>query len=221
MQITENVYCKLISSKEKSLAGFITLSQQIHFFLCFIMNDIVCLSDVTATSNIIKNQHNKPADIKIYYQTRPFITNSPKMIVPLVLFEYMQNNNIDIEKILKKWIEICNKTEPALKLYLSTQAGDYRFLENIFLTLIQTLECYQQRMVIYKNQPTTKKILQDIIKSLEKIINFDEKDPLIDKIMNKRNSLHTIIQKRKAQIQVEKYCLIYVYSWRDYCKSLY
>ncbi len=183
LQIKERIYCKLTSLQDLSLQDFILTTQRIHSFLCFVMDDIVRLTDVTVTSKTIQDKSNNPVNIKVYYQSRPFIKNNPRLIVPLFLFEYMKNN---MEKILNNWIALYNQTDPALKLYLSTQTEDYRFLEDKFLTLVQSLEAYHQRKFCKKKMYLRDR-LKELIEPLKAFITFHNEQQLITDIIDTRN----------------------------------
>lgn len=183
-QIKIKACCKLFSKKEQSLDKFIAISRKITDFLCFVMNDIVCMDEpVQVASDKMQKKLDKkkvPIHIKLYYESRPFVKNAPKNIQPLFTFKLIENN---VEHVINNWIEIYNKTHPALELYFSTQTKENRFLEANFLTLIRSIEAYQQR--ILDKGLNFKEVLIEIIKPSEKWIA--NKDVLIDSIKNARD----------------------------------
>lgn len=140
-QITRKAYCRITAEKEQDLEEFILISQKITNFLCFAMDHIVCMDEVTVSSEKIQqelsNGKKRALYIKLYYKSRPFVKIPPKTIWPLFIFESIQNN---MEQVINKWIEIYDKTHPALELYFSTQTGEHRFLDAKFLTLVQSIE---------------------------------------------------------------------------------
>ena len=183
-QVTRKAYCRIIAEKEQDLEEFILISQKITKFLCFAMDHIVCVNEVTADSDEINKKLSKekkiPVYIKLYYKTRPFIKNPPETIWPLFIFESIENN---VEQTINNWIKIYDKTHPALELYFSTQTGEHRFLDAKFLTLVQCVEAYQQRILCKELSP--KQAITKFIEPFEEWI-FN-KDTLIETIKKTRD----------------------------------
>lgn len=183
-QITRKVCCKLFSKEEQNLDEFILISQKITDFLCFAMNNIVCMNEpVRVASDKIQEELNEkkvPIYIKLYYPSRPFIQTAPKDIQPLFMFELIENNT---EQIINDWIKIYDRTYPALELYFSTQIGEDRFLEAKFLTLIRSMEAYQQE-ILGKGLNFTQ-TLTELMKPFEQWIA--NKNILIKNIKNARD----------------------------------
>ena len=184
-QITRKAYCRIIAEKERDLEELILISQKITKFLCFSMDHIVCVDEVTLSSEKLKQELNGkkiPIYIKLYYKSQPFIKELPKNILPFFSFESIENN---MEQIINKWVEIYEKTHPALELYFSTQTGEHRFLDANFLTLVQSVEAYQQRILCEELGP--KESITKLIEPFEEWIYNKEK--LIKQIQKTRNYL--------------------------------
>ena len=183
--ITQKACCKIFSKEAQDLDKFISISQKITQFLCFVMNDIVCIDEpVQITSDKMQkelsNKTKIPVYVKLYYPSRPFIKNSPEDIQPLFMFKLIEHN---MEQTINNWIKIYNTTHPALELYFSTQTGENRFLDARFLTLIQSIEAYQQR--VSRKRLQTIESLTQFIRPFEKWIS--DKNALIEKVINARN----------------------------------
>ena len=183
-QVIRKACCKLFSKEGQSLDKFILISQKITNFLCFVMDNIVCMDEpVRIVSDKIQEELNEkkiPIYVKLYYQSRPFIKTSPQNIWPLFIFELVEHN---MEQVINNWVKIYNITHPALELYFSTQTGEHRFLDAKFLTLVQSIEAYQQR-ILFKDL-NFKKTLTELMKPFEQWIS--NKDVLIEKIKNTRD----------------------------------
>ena len=201
-QITRKVYCRIIAEKEQNLEELILISQKIIKFLCFSMDHIVCVDEVKLRSEKIKQELNgekTPIYIKLYYKSQPFITVPPKIIWSLFKFESIENN---MEQVINKWIEIYDKTHPALELYFSTQTGEHRFLEAKFLTLVQSVEAYQQRILCKKFN--FKLLITKLIEPFEEWIS--NKETLIDQIKETRDYLtHYNPKKEDENLYKELY----------------
>jgi hypothetical protein len=75
-KISQKTYFKLVSTDPRSLDEFISIVHRITTFLCFAIDQTVCLDDITAMSNDILinagNDNSMSAPIKIYYQSIPY-----------------------------------------------------------------------------------------------------------------------------------------------------
>ena len=180
-QITERVTCTLISLIKQDLEKFILTSRKIINFLYFAMDDIGCVKDVIVTSKEIQKEISgtkTPIPIKLYYSTRPFVKEAPKTIWPLFIL-----NEKNMERVINNWCNLYDKAAPALSLYLSTQTGEHIFLEAKFLTLIQSLEAYHQR-ILCNDKMSIEKRLTDIM------------DPFQYWIHNKKQLIKDILRTR-------------------------
>ena len=185
-QIKEKTHINLISSKELPLTDFILIARQITNLICFAINNIVCMNDVTVTSSRIKNKNNKPIFIKLYYRSRPFTQNTDRRKSELFL-HYHDGIENNMEKIINNWISLSDKTYPTFELYLSTQEAEHQFLESKFLTLIQCLEAYHQRE-LHKGKMQIKQRIKTIMNPFKKYIGDNEKcKKIITSIDDTRN----------------------------------
>ena len=188
VQIVENINCKIIASKELPLSTLISVAGKINSFLYFIMDQVVCIKNVKATSENIQKEYSsinikKPVDIKLFYKNYPFIKKSPQIVWPLFGFNFMQKN---ANQALNKWVNLYDKTNPALELYLSTQIGEHTSLKDNFLTLVKFIEAYHQKM-FYSKKMDLKKRLKRFIEPLKELTDFHDEQRLINDIVNTRN----------------------------------
>lgn len=147
-KISQKTYFKLISEKERPLGEFISAVYKIATLLCFAIDNTVCIEQVSATSNSIirdiGNGKKAPVSISIYYASRPYTKNEPKIDWHRMLFRFGQIAG-DAERIINNWFEAYDEIDPALNLYFSTKTGAHKYLEGKFLALAQGLETYHRR----------------------------------------------------------------------------
>ncbi len=148
-KITQQAYFKLSSEEAKELPAFINTLCQITYLLCFAVDATVTISDVSATSNdimttdVLKDKK-RSVIIKIYYLSRPFSEDLPKIDIRRMLFrfEHIRENT---EAIINNWINAYSIIRPVFGLYFSAVTGKHNYLDGRFLALAQGLETYHRR----------------------------------------------------------------------------
>ncbi len=91
-KISQKTYFKLVSTESRGSDEFISIVHRITTFLCFAIDQTVCLEGITAMSNdILMNagsDNSMPAPIKIYYQSIPYSKYDVKIDLHRMLFGY-------------------------------------------------------------------------------------------------------------------------------------
>ena len=82
--------------------------------------------------------------VNIYYSSRPYSTDEPKIYQHDMLFRFRQIQN-DAERIINNWLEAYERINPTFDLYFSTQIGCNHTWTVKFLALVQGLEAYHRR----------------------------------------------------------------------------
>ena len=148
-EVSQKTYFRLISSDARELDEFISIAQKITAFLCFVMNEIVCLDSISATSNDLRQNigdgRTAPIPMKIYCPSWPYAENEPTIDEWDMLFKYEDRQN-RVESIINKWIENYEKIIPALDLYFLAKTAILPTLNLQFLTLVQALEAFHRRI---------------------------------------------------------------------------
>lgn len=148
-KITQNTYLKLVSEKERSLEDFMGIAYKINTFLCFAMDQIVSIKEISVTANTIQEDmgHGQSITkrIHLYFKSNLYLQNPPKVYRIRVLFRYSEITN-KLEKIVNNWIDSYDELKPAFDLYFSTKTGSYKYLQGQFLALVQGLETYHRRI---------------------------------------------------------------------------
>ena len=148
-EVSQKTYFRLISSDARELDEFISIAQKITTFLCFVMNEIVCLDRMSATSDNLRQNigdgRTAPIPMKIYCPSWPYAENEPAIDEWDMLFKYEDRQN-RVESIINKWIENYEKIIPALDLYFLAKTAILPTLNLQFLTLVQALEAFHRRI---------------------------------------------------------------------------
>ena len=188
--IIEKIYFKLISRSARELDDCVSVARKITEFLCFAMNETVCLESMCAISDDltqeIADSKTEPVPINIYSPSWPYSKDVPQINLYNMLFKFKEIQN-DAERIINNWIKSYEQYDSAFRLYFLAKMGEQTYLEEKFLALIQGLEAYHQRT---SNSMSLRNRLKKIIESFKDIIGVDE-DPqeLIDSIRDTRNGL--------------------------------
>ena len=115
--------------------------------MCFAMDEIVSLKNVSATTSEIQDSvgdKKYPVPISIYYQSIPFVEKKPKKNWHEMLFSFSAIE-ADAQQVINNWLNAYDYLYPALNLYFSTKTGAQKYVDGKFLALAQGLETYHRR----------------------------------------------------------------------------
>lgn len=147
-KIAQQAFLRISSIDAKELSEYIEKIHHITYMLCFAIDETVAVSNVSAISDnaVIQISEGKkaPANIKIYFESRPFSIGQPKISRHKMLFRFDHVSG-SFEKIINSWFHAYSKIRPALSLYFSSATNTHKFLESRFLFLIQGLETYHRK----------------------------------------------------------------------------
>ena len=169
-EVSQKTFFKLISKDPCEVDAFISIAQKITAFLCFVMNEIVCLDSMSATSD---NLHETLPDgrtalipVEIYCPSWPYAKNEPAIDEWDMLFKYEDRQN-RVESIINRWIDNYELIAPALDLYFLAKAGTLPTLNMQFLALAQALEAFHLRTSDEKhmNKAECKEICKKMIEA--------------------------------------------------------
>ena len=171
--ISEKIFFQLVSKDSREIDEFISVTTKIIEFLCFAINETVCLDSMSATSDNLPQDigdgKTQPKSIKIYYQSWPYAENEPKINQYNMLFGFTDIQN-EAESIINNWINAYEQIAPAFRLYFLAKIGAQTYLEEKFLTLVQGLEAYHRRTCNDKHmdEDKFKKIVKNLIRQCPK-----------------------------------------------------
>ncbi len=190
-EVTQKTYFKLISREQRELDEFISVAKMISAFLCFVMNEIVCLDGMSATSDNL-NRHSEdgravPISVGVYCPTRPYAKDEPEINELDMLFRFTEVQG-QFESMINKWIENYEEISPALDLFFLTKTGTLPSRNIHFLILVQGLEAFHHRISIDKNL-TLRNRMQRLTDPFEKYMFGEKRPQMIKKIVVTRNYL--------------------------------
>lgn len=188
--IKEQICFQLVSQESRELNEFTSLARKITEFLCFAMNETVCLESMCAISDDLTQEigdsKTEPVPINIYSPSWPYSKDVPQINLYNMLFKFKEIQN-DAERIINNWIKSYEQYDSAFRLYFLAKMGEQTYLEEKFLTLVQGLEAYHQRItegMFLRNRIT------NIIEPFKDIIGTNgNPQELIDSIIGTRNYL--------------------------------
>ena len=180
----------LISQNARELEEFFSIAEKITIFLCFAMNEVVCVDGMSTTFDAPEQDVRKlrvgELGVEIYAHSWPHSKNDPKIYRHNMLLEFKEIQN-DIESMINKWMRVYERVTPAFHFYFWAQMGAYPYSEVKFLTLVQGLEAYHRKMFNEYKMGLRNRI-KEIIEPFKDIIGTDEeRQELINSIMDTRN----------------------------------
>jgi len=147
-KITQRAYFRLESDGLRDMSDFTSVAFKITNLMCFAMDEIVSIKNVSATSSEIQrdvgDDKTYPVPISIYYQSIPFSEKVTKKNRRDMLFNFGAIKT-NAQEVFNNWLNAYKYLSPALNLYFSTKAGAQRYLDGKFLALVQGLETYHRR----------------------------------------------------------------------------
>lgn len=147
-KITQRAYFRLESENPRDLNDFTSTAFKITNLICFAMDEVVSLKNVSATSSEILSDGGDdkkyPVPISIYYQSIPFSEKIPKKNWHEMLFNFGAIKT-NAQQVFNNWLNAYEHLSPALGLYFSTKTGAQKYLDGKFLALAQGLETYHRR----------------------------------------------------------------------------
>lgn len=145
--ISEKVNFRLVSQDARKLDDFITVTHKILTFLCFAVNQLVCLDSVEATSESlyenIGDGKKVLTPISIYHASWPYSKGSQEINWSDMLFEFKQIRE-NAKLIINKWMKAYEQSASAFNLYFLAKMRTQTYLEERFLALAQGLEAYHR-----------------------------------------------------------------------------
>ena len=147
-EVSQKTYFRLIAPNPCELDAFISVTQKVTSFLCFVMNEIVCLDRMSVTSDSHRQEigegHTVAIPVNVYCSSWPYTKNEPAINELDILFKYKDIQS-RAENIINKWIVNYEQIAPALDLYFLAKAGTLPSWNTQFLTLVQALEALHRR----------------------------------------------------------------------------
>lgn len=147
VSLTQRAYFRLESQELRELNDFTDIAFKITNFMCFAVDDVVSMKEVSATSSEIQKKigdKKYPILIKIYFPSTTYVEKISTKSERLMIFTFgtIQSNAQDV---FNNWINAYEYLSPAMNLYFSTKVNAQKYVEGKFLALAQGLETYHRR----------------------------------------------------------------------------
>lgn len=146
-KIVQTINFHLISQDARELDEFIFIAEKISTFMCFVVNEIVSLDNVStifdAFHQDVRKGLTEMISVNIYSHSWPYSKDEPIGWSDM-LFEFRAVRN-NIDRLINNWIKSFEQCAPAFRLYFESQVKTHPYLEAKFLTLAQGLEVYHRR----------------------------------------------------------------------------
>lgn len=172
-EVSQKTYFRLVSREARELDEFTSVAKKITAFLCFVMNKIVCLDQISATPNDlyqgIGNERTAPIPVEIYCRTWPHSKDEPKINAYDMLFGFKEIQS-RAESMINKWIENYEQIAPAFDLYFWAQTAVLPSWNMQFLTLVQGIEAFHRRTSneIHMDPNEFRQIRKNLVKLIPK-----------------------------------------------------
>ena len=146
-RISQQTLFKLVSKDARELSDYIPFVHKITTFLCFAIDQTVCVDSMSATSDNIRREigegKTRLIPIHIYFRSWPYSKDEPINNLGR-LFGYQEIQN-DAATIMTNWIQAYEKIAPAFNLYFLAKMGMQTYFEERFMALVQGLEAFHRR----------------------------------------------------------------------------
>lgn len=143
-KITQKICLKLVSCEEHTIDEMISVAHKITTLVSFATSQNVSIEDVQASSARFIDEDGKPKQISVFYQSRPFSADKPKIDINRMLFRYPQIST-NPEMVFQNWFKAYETNRPTIELYFSAVHDGYSFIDGKFLALTQAMESYHRR----------------------------------------------------------------------------
>ena len=140
--ISQQIHVSLTSERPLPFVDFFNILHRVQTFLCLAMNRVPSLEWIRGYSKdrLDKLKRETPTDIFYHDQLQESQRETHRSMV----YKYGDISE-DLEVAILKWLENYEKIQPAFSLYLSSRIGAHKFLNGIFLSLVQSLETLHRR----------------------------------------------------------------------------
>ena len=140
--ISQQIRLSLTSEGSLPFVDFFNILHRIQTFLCLAMNKVPSLEWIKGYSKDKLDKLNREISTNIFYHDQ--LQGNQKDTHTSMVYMYRDISG-DFENAILKWFENYEKIQPAFDLYLSSRIGAHKFLNGIFLSLVQSLETLHRR----------------------------------------------------------------------------
>ena len=140
--ISQQIHISLHSERLLPFIEFFNILHKVQTFLCLAMNRVPSLEWVKGYSKDKLDKWKREIPTDIFYDDQ--MRGDQKVTYASMVYMYRDISE-DFKSAILKWFENYEKIQPAFGLYLSSRIGAHRYLNGIFLSLVQSLETLHRR----------------------------------------------------------------------------
>ena len=140
--ISQQIHISLHSERLLPFVDFFNILHKVQTFLCLAMNRVPSLEWIKGYSKDKLDKHNREIATDIFYVDQ--LQVDQKVTHASMVYMYKDISEC-FENAILTWLENYEKIQPAFGLYLSSRIGAHKFLNGIFLSLVQSLETLHRR----------------------------------------------------------------------------
>jgi hypothetical protein len=184
--IKQRTYIRIEPSEEKSFDEYLNIMYHIQNFLSLgIMESVhpVAIAGITeANKEMIKDRaYHSPVEISYRLSEIP---KAPKTLLPSNMLFTFKDISDRFEVFLRNWFEKAGLLEPIYDLYFGTLYNPRMYLEHRFLSLIQAIESFHQRIYggEYLSDEDYKDVFDALVNAIPSGVKRDFKESLENKL---------------------------------------
>lgn len=202
--IKQETYIKVEPSGEKSFGEYLNIMDHIQNFLSLGITEPVYPLVVKGITEVNKEMINDKAynpPVKIYYLSD--IPKAPKTLWPFDMLFTFKDISDRFEVFLRNWFEKADLLEPVYNLHFGTLYNPRMYLEQRFLSLIQAIESFHQR--IHGGEYLSVKEYEPVYDALVRAIPDWVKDDFRESLKNKLKYGNEFSLRKRLKEIFDKY----------------
>lgn len=140
--ISQQIHVSLATDRALKIECFFHIMRKIQTFLCLVMNRATSIEWIRGYSKDKLDKHNREIETNIFFHSQ--LQVPPRDAHGPMIYKYRDISDV-FEETFLRWLETFDVIQPAFDLYLSSKIGAHKYLNGVFLSLIQSLETFHRR----------------------------------------------------------------------------
>ena len=140
--ISQQIHVSLETDRPLQIECFFEIMRRIQTFLCLVMNRAASIEWIKGYSKDKLDKHDREIETNIFFYSQ--LQGPPRDAHGPIIYKYRDISD-DFQESLLKWFDKFDIIQPAFDLYLSSKIGAHKYLNGVFLSLIQSLETFHRR----------------------------------------------------------------------------
>lgn len=209
--IKQKTEIKVETSEDKPFEDYRKIMYHIQNFLTLGITKLVhplAIKGITEVNKEMINDKTRYPPVEIFYRLSD-ILKAPKTLPPLDMLFTFKDISGRFESFLRNWFEKMDLLEPIYDLYFGTLYNPRMYPEHRFLSLIQAIESFHQRIYggEYLSDENYKKVYDTLVNAIPNGVKTDFKEGLENKLkygneFSLRKRLKEILDKYQEILNV-------------------